>query len=118
MSVATALPPAFSPLEPFCAQWCVEDSARRNRVRVAASMEDIRSFYDVAAPLADKALAYLSERQLGHLDPADANLLKLMLSLAEIGPAVEWFGQPRVTDGYDETAFPLVLALPDTDPPG
>lgn len=109
------LPPAFEALQPFCERWCLADAKARNAARVSATMEDIRAFYDGMLPHAPKALAHLSEKQLGALDAPDANLLKLLLSLAEIGPAVEWFGQPRVIDGYEESKFPLVLPLHDTD---
>ncbi len=48
---------------------------------------------------ADRALAHLRAFKLGEVPPAEERLLKLMLSLAEVGPAVEWFGDPHVYDG-------------------
>ncbi|MCZ6710885.1 MAG: hypothetical protein O7B25_11025 [Gammaproteobacteria bacterium] len=107
------LPASFADLAPLCADWCLADSNARSAARVAASMDEIRSFYDALVPHAEKALSYLSDKQLGQLDAADSNLLKLLLALAEIGPAVEWFGQPRVIDGYEESKFPLVVTLDD-----
>ncbi len=79
-------------------------------------MEDIQEFYDDMVGSASSALDYLASKKLGQLDGPDSNLLKLLLALAEIGPAVEWFGQPRVVDGYEETKFPQVLGLDDLAP--
>ena len=108
------LPDSFSDLVGLCAAWCLADSNARSAARVAAGMDEIRTFYDALIPHAERALSYLSDKQLGQLDAADSNLLKLLLALAEIGPAIEWFGQPRVIDGYEESKFPLVLTLDDT----
>ena len=117
-SLINILPEAFSELEVFCEQWCLESSQARNAVRITASMDDIRDFYDVTTVHAERALAHLSTLQLGELPEQDGNLLRLMLSLAEIGPAVEWFNQPRVRDGCDESHFPLVIAIPDLEAQG
>ena len=45
--------------------------------------------------------AFVGEWVLGELPPAEERLPKLMLSLAEVGPAVEWFGDPMVYDGFN-----------------
>jgi hypothetical protein len=39
------------------------------------------------------------------LTPEAQRLLHLAFSLAEVGPAVELFGQPEVPDGYDSRRF-------------
>jgi hypothetical protein len=39
-----------------------------------------------------------------------------MLALAEIGPAVEWFGESQVPDGYDPQKIPLVVHIPENYP--
>ena len=116
MTQPFALPSDFAELARFGSRWCLANANARSAARVSASMEEIRDFYDTFTNHAERALTYLSDKQLGELSEPDANLLKLLLSLAEIGPAVEWFGQPRVIDGYEETKFPLVLALDDTGP--
>jgi hypothetical protein len=107
------LPEGFSALEPYCEKWCLPDSGSRNRARIDAPMDELQDFYQGMLPLAGRALDHLSGFQLGELEAREADLLKLLLSLAEVGPAVEWFGQPRVIDGYPEDKFPLVLALDD-----
>ncbi len=112
------LPQEFASLERFCSRWCLCSSQERNAERINASMEDIQDFYDAVTLHADQALARLAKQKLGELCVQDENLLRLMLSLAELGPAVEWFQQPRVVDGCDESKFPLVAAIPDLDAQG
>ena len=99
----STLPDGFDDLVPFCQKWCLSGSNERQRVRVATPMDDIQNFYDVAVARAPEALAYLDKIPLGQLNSSEGNLLKLMLSLAEIGPAVEWFSAPRVVDGYEDS---------------
>jgi hypothetical protein len=79
---------------------------------------ELRAFYDSMLPHADAALAYLSQRQLGELDEAAERLLKLMLSLAEVGPAIEWYGTGNYPDAFDPKRFPLIVQLSDTAPQG
>ena len=38
---------------------------------------------------------------------------RLMLSLAEIGPAIEWYNNPRVYDGFDVERIRYVRQIPD-----
>ena len=110
-----SLPARFATLERFCADWVLPDSSARHAKRLASDYADIKAFYDALLAVAPDVLAYLGERQLGQLDTADSNLLKLMLSLAEVGPAVEWYQQPAVIDGWPAERFPLVEPISDTD---
>jgi hypothetical protein len=110
----SSLPSGFEALEPFVADWVLPDSIARMTKRQASSIEDIRRFYDAILPLADTALAHLRDFQLGELPPREERLLKLMLSLAEVGPAVEWFGDPMVYDGFDVHKVRYTRILPDT----
>ncbi len=107
------LPDGFRDLEKWCETWCLSGTAARNNQRYASSMEEITSFYNAMLDRADAALAYLSDFGLGSLDREQENLLKLCLSLAEIGPAVEWYGTPDVSDGYDPKLVPLVIEVPE-----
>jgi hypothetical protein len=49
----------------------------------------------------DEALSYVDQFPLDNLPPDAQRLFLLTLSLAEVAPAVEQFGQPQVVDGYD-----------------
>ena len=108
------LPAGFEPLEPFIDRWVLPDSRSRSETRRATSFDDIKHFYDAALPLAPEALKVLAAFRLEDLPPAEERLLKLMLALAEVGPAVEWYGQPDVIDGFPADRFPLIHQLPDT----
>jgi Protein of unknown function (DUF4065) len=79
-----------------------------NAQRLASTMAELRSFYDAILPRIDAILAYLNDFRLDRL-PAEAQaLLHLSLSLAEVAPAVELFGQPEVPDGYDSRRITVV----------
>tara|TARA_A100001037_G_C14964539_1_gene550911 strand:+ start:331 stop:708 length:378 start_codon:yes stop_codon:yes gene_type:complete len=115
MTKTFTLPKPFEQLASYCDRWCLPDMNARNEARISADMAEIREFYDDMVTVAPAVLEYLATKELGGLDDRDSNLLKLMLALAEVGPAVEWFGQPRVVDGYEESKFPQVLALDDLE---
>ena len=95
------LPAGFESLERFVGEWALPGAVSRLAKRQASAIEDIRRFYDAVLPLGEKALDYLRGFQMGALPPEAERLLKLMLSLAEVGPAVEWYNDARVYDGFD-----------------
>jgi hypothetical protein len=64
-------------------------------------------------PLGELALTHLRGFQLGALPPPSERLLKLMLSLAEVAPAVEWYGDPRVYDGFPIERIRYRRQIPD-----
>jgi hypothetical protein len=49
----------------------------------------------------DDIFAYLEQFPLDDLPAEAQRLFLLSLSLAEVAPAIEQFGQPQVVDGYD-----------------
>lgn len=108
------LPSGFEALEPFVADWVLADAVARMAKRQASTIEDIRRFYDAIIPLGEKALDHLRQYQLGALPPEGERLLKLMLSLAEIAPAVEWYNSPQVTDGYPVSRIRYKRLISDT----
>jgi hypothetical protein len=110
----TSLPAGFEPLEPFVAEWVLPDAAARMAKRQDTHYEEIHRFYRAMIPLGGKALDYLRQYQLGALPADGERLLKLMLSLAEIGPAVEWYQDPKVYDGFEVGRIRYVKQIPDT----
>lgn len=111
---ATNLPHGFEALEPFAADWVLPDAAARMARRQAGDMAQIRQFYDAILPLGEAALDYLRQFQLGELPPEAERLLKLMLSLAEIAPAVEWYDGPEVANGYPVSRIRFLRQIGDT----
>lgn len=77
-------------------------------------MDELKQFYEGMVPIAARAVDYLKLVELGDMPQDAENLLKLMLSLAEIGPAIEWYGQQQVYDGFDVLKLRWIKQIPDT----
>lgn len=107
------LPPAFAAAEPFVADWVLPDAAARMAKRQASRIEDLRRFYDTMLPLGEAALAHLRGFELGAVPEDSERLLKLMLALAEVAPAVEWYNDPRVYDGFPVERIRYLRQIPD-----
>ncbi|AJP56831.1 hypothetical protein UC34_07175 [Pandoraea vervacti] len=97
-------PEAFSHLRPYAA-WSLDTETARNIKRHATPMEEIRSFVDVMLSSLDAIFAYLDEFDLANLPPPARALMNMTLSLAEVAPAVEFYGQQAVIDGFDPRRF-------------
>ena len=82
--------------------------------RQSSTIEELRRFYDAALPMGEAALAHLRQFQLGELDAPSERLLKLMLALAEVAPAVEWYKDPKVYDGFEVSRIRYLRQIPDT----
>jgi hypothetical protein len=111
-----SLPAGFQPLERFVADWVLPDAESRVAKRQGSTLAEIREFYDAMLTLGEKALDHLRQFELGALPPDAERLLKLMLSLAEIAPAVEWYDSPAVRNGFPISRIRYVRQIPDTDP--
>jgi hypothetical protein len=86
-------------------EWALPTERERTAKRHASSMQEIRAFYDAMVERLEEILQYLSGFSVENA-PDDANtLLLLTMSLAEVAPAVENFGQPDVVDGYHWSRF-------------
>ena len=103
-STLTELPAAFADLAPH-APWCLATETERNRRRNASRMDELLAFRDAILPRVDAIVAHLNGFPLAGMPPAEANLMHMLLSLAEIAPAVESYHQPGVPDGYDPARF-------------
>jgi hypothetical protein len=99
------LPDQFRDLEPLARTWSLPTETERHAKRLASNIAELRALYDALLPRIEEVLAYLSAFQLDNLPPEGCTLLSLACSLAEIGPAVELYGQPAVPDGYDSRRF-------------
>ncbi|MGH7840314.1 MAG: hypothetical protein ACREQT_02185 [Candidatus Binataceae bacterium] len=99
------LPEQFRELEPMAPIWALGTELERHQRRLTVPMAELQAFYDVMMARIDDILGYLNEFAPDKLTPEGQQLLYLMFSLAEIGPAVEIFGQPEVPGGYDSRRF-------------
>lgn len=109
-----SLPAGFEVLEPFTETWVLPDAAARMAMRQASRIEDLRTFYHAMLPMGEAALAWLRGYELGALPPEGERLLKLMLALAEVAPAVEWYDDPRVFDGFPVERITYLRQISDT----
>ena len=98
------LPRGFEDLEPFLG-WSLATELERSARRQASTMAEINCFYAAMLPRMDDVLQFLQGYPLEGNPPDVQRLFHLTLSLAEIAPAVENFGQPSVVDGYDVARF-------------
>ena len=114
MNSSASLPAGFELLEAFVSEWVLPDAATRMARRQSSTIEEIRRFYQAMLPFGEQALHYLREFELGALPPEGERLLKLMLSLAEVAPAVEWYNSPQVYDGFPISRIRYLRQIPDT----
>jgi len=92
------LPAAFSDLEPWAPDWCLDSEPERYAKRLSSTMDEIQAFYDAVFPRAEEAIQYLEKLPLDDL-PEDAfRLLKLLYSLILMSFPVEIWKQPYIPD--------------------
>ena len=94
------LPAQFHELEQWRA-WSLATEQERSARRQASTMEDIKTFYNAMLVRMEEVLPYLEQFSVDEMPQDATRLFYLTLSLAEVAPAVEQFGQPSVVDGYD-----------------
>lgn len=99
-----SLPAGFEDLAPW-ADWSLARMDERRDRRTGSSMEEIDAFYNAVLPRMDAVLDHLGATLLDGIDPQSEALLNMALMLAEIAPAVEQFGEPTVSYGYDVNRF-------------
>ena len=96
----TELPPAFAHLTPYLG-WSLPTETARNARRNSSDIESIRAFAQAMLADVDAIVKHLDAFPLNEMPPAETRLMYMLLSLAEVAPAVESYGQPGVIDGYD-----------------
>jgi len=98
------LPESFQDLTPYLA-WALATERERSAKRQSSTMTEIKAFSDAMLARMEEVLPYLAQFPPEQV-PADVQRLFLLtLSLAEVAPAVENFGQPSVVQGYDVARF-------------
>lgn len=101
---AGLLPEGFEKLE--CAsEWSLRTETERIKHRQESSYAAITEFRDAVLPELPRIFEYLNAKDLRTLSVRDENLLFLTLALAEIAPAVEFYRQAAVIEGFDALRF-------------
>ncbi|WP_034300462.1 hypothetical protein [Herbaspirillum sp. RV1423] len=104
MTTPQQLPAQFAHLSPFIG-WSLATETERTRMRNTSAMSDIIAFKDAMLADVDAIVAYLNAFPLEAMPPREAALMHMLLSLAEVAPAVEAYNQPGVVDGYAFSRF-------------
>ncbi|MGU7768633.1 hypothetical protein ACV229_00430 [Burkholderia sp. MR1-5-21] len=99
------VPQRFDALQPFVEHWALATETERNAQRHAMPMSEITRFGTAMLGCVDEVVAYLNGFELGALAGDDATLMVLLLSFAEVAPAIEFYRQPAVVDGYEPARF-------------
>lgn len=99
-------PEGFEDLERL-AEWALPTEIERHERRLSSTIEELQDIYDAVLARIDEMLAYLNKTPLNELPPPDQRLLNLALSLAEVAPAIEFYGQPEVVDGFDSNRLKI-----------
>ncbi len=89
------LPTGFKALERHVDYWDVPTTAERWERRAAASMPDIRCFYDDMLAHADAALELIGRHGIDTMPANVACLARLMLAAMSAAVAIEVVGAPR-----------------------
>ncbi len=104
LAAARLLPEQFRDLAPFL-EWALATEPERSAKRQASPMEEINAFYQAIFSRMKDILPFLDQFTAENAPDDVWRLFHLTLSLAEVAPAVENYGQPSVVDGYDVTRF-------------
>ena len=104
-NAAVVLPEAFAALQPFVSLWALGSETERNIQRHAQPMNAIRLFADTMMAHMNELIEFVNRKPMAEFDEVDDTLLQLMLSLAEVAPAVEFYGQQEVVWGFDPRRF-------------
>ena len=99
----TKLPAEFARLESW-SDWCLPTETERNRRRVSLGFAEINAFAEAMLPEVEAICAWVDAH--GTADAATLNLFHMLLSLAEVAPAIESYDpEVVVVDGYDTRLF-------------
>jgi hypothetical protein len=98
-------PAGFEDLERFAEAWAVAGERERNQRRLSSSMAEIQELYDVLLPRMEAIINHLNQYPLTNMPEDATRLFHLSLALAEIAPAVEFYKQPEVVDGFPPDRF-------------
>lgn len=116
-TAGAGLPEQFNDLEQFIG-WALPTERGRNLKRRTSTYAEIKALYDTVLPRMEAIIAYLNQFPLDQMPEDAARLLNITLSLAEIAPAVEFYQQPEVIDGFPAERFIPVPIHHMTPPEG
>lgn len=85
--------------------WALPTETQRSTRRHQSSMEEIHAFSAEMLAQLPEILAYLDRFAPDALPEEAQSLMAMVLSLAEVAPAIEFYQQQAVVDGFDYRRF-------------
>ena len=110
------LPAGFEAFEPFL-DWALPRQTERSDKKIRSTYEEIKALYDFGMRddhLAT-ALRHCDQFPLSDLPPDTARLFQITLSIAEVRPNVELYGQVRSPLACDAALPSRLPPTPDYD---
>lgn len=101
------IPTEFTQLESW-SDWCIATETDRNLRRVSLGFEEINAFAEAMLPEVERICEWIDAHKAedGSYDPQTRNLFYMLLSLAEVAPAIESYDpEVEVVNGYDTRLF-------------
>ena len=91
-------------LAPFLAKWAKPTEYERSDARRSSTAAELQAFYDAAVPHLPAILKKVDEYPVGQVPDDVKPLFYIALSLAEIAPNVEFYGNsPGIPFAFDES---------------
>lgn len=116
VEAAPLLPAGFEDFEPFL-DWALARQTDRSDKKMRSTFEEIKALYDFG--MSDdhivKALRYCDQFPLSDLPPDAARLFQITLSMAEVRPNVELYGQVHQPMAGDPVLPCRLPPTPDYD---
>lgn len=97
------LPDGFAELEPFI-EWALPTETQRNQRRISSKQAQIKEFAETILPRAEDITKLVDSHAEPLPEPVE-KLFLMLLSLAEVAPAIQSYSRPTVVDGIDSTRF-------------
>lgn len=93
----------FDTLTPFMNKWAKATEYERAGARRGSTPAELKAFYDASVPHLPGILNKIDEYPIGQLPDAVKPLFYIALSLAEIAPNVEFYGNsPGIPFSFEE----------------
>jgi len=93
-----SLPAEFADLERFIERWDLPSTNARYARRLSSPIEELKEFFEMMMSRVDRIKTFLDAKPFNEYTDQDRRLGRLMFALGVVGPAVEIFKQPPVTD--------------------
>ncbi|MEO0410307.1 MAG: hypothetical protein AAF221_00525 [Pseudomonadota bacterium] len=107
-------PEGFEALEPF-AEWALATTDERTLKRQSASKDELKAFYDAVLPRMEDILDACDAFEFGKLPESHHAIFNIALSMAEIGPHVEFYkADPAVPFSFEEGRFVAIHGKDET----